>query len=207
VQRIESDDAVRDTEFAKQLLRGGDLVGLLLDIDVCQNQAGFGVERVQQLGRLAVVEIVEASPECFSVERDDALRRINCGVQQTSGVAAENLLDRLRIEALKDVSNGGMRWRTLPAQTEGGVQSAAVYLDEGLDGTIGIAAGDNGKDREQQDMRQLIDLAFGPARVRDLAEQAEQPIERPHGNLLVVWLPRIDSEISPRRNLPPGSPT
>jgi hypothetical protein len=56
-------------------------------------------------------------------------------------------------------------------------------------------------------MRQLIDLAFGPARVRDLAEQAEQPIERPHGNLLVVWLPRIDSEISPRRNLPPGSPT
>jgi hypothetical protein len=30
-----------------------------------QDQAGFDVESVQHLGRLAVIEIVEASPECL----------------------------------------------------------------------------------------------------------------------------------------------
>jgi len=59
MQRIEGDDAVRDMEFAKQLLRGGNLVGLLVDIDMRQDEAGFGVERAQQLGCLAVRETVE----------------------------------------------------------------------------------------------------------------------------------------------------
>jgi hypothetical protein len=52
VQRIEGDGAVRDLEFAEQLLRGGDLVGRLVDIDMRQDQVGFGVERVQQLSRM-----------------------------------------------------------------------------------------------------------------------------------------------------------
>ena len=43
--------------------------------------------------------------------------------------------------------------------------------------------------REQQDMLQLVELTLGPARVGDIAEQAEQLIERSHGNLLAVWLP------------------
>src|ERR1017187_2903073 len=52
---------------------------------------------------------------------------------------------------------------------------------------------------------QLIELSFRPARLRDLTEQADQLVERSQGNLLVDWLPCIDSEISPRRNLPIGS--
>jgi hypothetical protein len=47
---------------------------------------------------------------------------------------------------------------------------------------------------------QLVELTLGPARVGDIAEQAEQLIERLHGNLLAVWLPWIDSKNSPRRN-------
>ena len=41
-------------------------------------------------------------------------------------------------------------------------------------------------------MLQLVELTLGPARVGDIAEQAEQLIERSHGNLLAVWLPCID---------------
>ena len=106
---IKGDDAVRDMEFAEQLLRGGDFVGLFRDIDVCQDETGFDVEGVQHLGRLAIGEIVEASSECLAVDRDDTLRRIGCGVPQASGVLTKNLFDRLHIEALKDVSNRGMR--------------------------------------------------------------------------------------------------
>ena len=67
---------MRDVEFAEQPLRGGDLVGFLLDIDVRQDQAGFGIECVQQLGCLAIAEIVEAAPKRLAVERDAAARRI-----------------------------------------------------------------------------------------------------------------------------------
>ena len=74
VHGIEGDDAVRDIEFAEQLLRGGDFVGLFLDIDVRQDEAGFDVEGVQHLGRLAIGEIVEASSERLAVDRDGASR-------------------------------------------------------------------------------------------------------------------------------------
>jgi hypothetical protein len=115
-------------------------------------------------------------------------------------VSAENLLDRLRIEALEDVANGGVGRRTLPVQAEGGVQSATMHFGESRDGTIGIGAGDDGKDGEQQNMGQLVELAFGSARIGDLAEHGEKLIERPHGNPLELWLPGIDSEIASRRN-------
>jgi hypothetical protein len=52
VQRIEGDGAVRNMEFAKQLLRGGTLIGLLIDVDMRQDQAEFGVPRVKPKGRL-----------------------------------------------------------------------------------------------------------------------------------------------------------
>src|SRR5665213_565542 len=161
--------------------------------------------RMQKLGSFAVSEIVETSPEHLPIKRDRVSRWIGRTVQETSSMAAENLLDAVRVKALQDVANGGMGWRALPAQTKGGVQSAAVYRDERFDRAIRIAAGHHGEDREQQNVRQLIELSFGPAWVRDLAQQADQLVERSQGNLLMDWLPCIDSEISPRRNPPISS--
>jgi len=189
------------------LLGGGDLVGLLVNIDVRQDQAGLSVECVQQLRCLAVPEIVETVPERLAIERDGARRSAGHGVQKNCRMAAENLLDGLWIEAQQDAANGGMAGCALPAQTEGGVQPVAMHLDESFDRPIRVAAGDRGKHREQQDIRQLIEFSLGPARVRYLAEQANQLVERSHGNLLAVWLPCIDSKISPRRNPPIAPPT
>ena len=179
---------MRDVEFVEQPLRGGDLVGFLLDIDVGQDQTGPGVECVQQLGRFAIAEIIEAAPQRLAVERDATSRRIGCLAGQSGCVQAENLLDGLRIEALEDVANGGMGGRTLPAQPEGCVQPDAMDLDEGCDGSKGVPAGDHGEDREQQDMVQLVEHALGPPRVGDFAELAEQMVERLQGNLLAGWV-------------------
>src|ERR1017187_4611760 len=123
-------------ELAKQLLCGGDLVGFFVDVDMRQDQPEFGVERVQQLGCFAVSEIVETSPEHLSVKRHGTLRSVARTVKKARSMAAESLLDALRIKALEDVANGGVGWRTLPVQTEGGVQSAAVQRDERFDGAI-----------------------------------------------------------------------
>jgi hypothetical protein len=48
-----------------------------------------------------------------------------------------------------------------------------MHFYEGHDGTIGIAAGEDCKDGEQQNMLQLVEFTLGPARVGDVAEQAE----------------------------------
>jgi hypothetical protein len=55
-----------------------------------------------------------------------------------------------------------------------------MHLDEGLDGAEGIATGDHGEDGEQQNIGQLVYLAFGSTWVRDLAEYREELIERSH---------------------------
>ena len=68
---------------------------------------------MQQLGCFAVVEVVEASPQRLAIQRDSAARWIGRDIPADRGMAAEHLLDRLWIEALQDIANGSMRWRTL----------------------------------------------------------------------------------------------
>ena len=86
---IERDDAVREIEFTEQLLGGWYFVGFVRDIDVREDQAGFDLECVQHLCGLVIVEIVEALPESFSIECNDASGRIGCRVAQASGVLTE----------------------------------------------------------------------------------------------------------------------
>ena len=130
---------------------GGDnFVRIVRDVDMGQDQAGRGVECVEHLGCLAVVETVEASPDCLAIDCDDALRGIGCGVfagqLRVAGKSARPSANR----GLKDIPNGGMGPGATSVQTEGGVQATAMlYLDECHDVAIGIAAGDGGKDREQ----------------------------------------------------------
>ena len=52
---------------------------------------------MQHLGCLAIVEIVEASPKGFSIERDGTSRWVGRAVQETRGVLTKSLLDRRRI--------------------------------------------------------------------------------------------------------------
>ena len=158
-------------------MRGWDLVGFLLDIDMRQDQPCFGVERMQHLGCLAIVEIVEASPKGFSIERDGTSRWVGRAVQETRGVLTKSLLDRRRIKALEDVTNAGMTRRALSPQTEGGVQATPMDLDEGFDRSEGVAARYHGEDRKQEDVAKRIDLPLRPAWVRDCAEQVEQQVE------------------------------
>ena len=69
-------------------------------------------------------------------------------------------------------------WAGARCCTEGGVQSAAVYLDEGHDVKVELLPVDDSKDREQQDMLQLVELTLGPAGSGMAAAAAEQLIER-----------------------------
>jgi len=105
MQRVERDNgAGGDAEFGEQGLRRRDLVGLLGDVDMGEHEGGIGSERAQHLGCGAVVEVVEAAAQRLAIQRDAALsgRRASC--LQQGGMAAEDRLDRGRIEPLEDVA-------------------------------------------------------------------------------------------------------
>ena len=133
----------------QQRLRRRDLVGLLGDVDMGEHEGGVGGERAQHLGRGTVVEVVEAAAQRLAIQRDAALSGRCAGGLQQRGMAAEDRLHRGRIEPLEDVADGGVRGRAAPLQTEGGVQPAAVDIDEGDDAAIRVATGDDGENGEQ----------------------------------------------------------
>ena len=140
VQRIEGDNcAGRKTEFGQQRLGRRDLVGLLGDVDMGEHEGGIDGERAQHQRGGTVMEIVEASPPCFAVERDAGPPGGHARGLQQAGMMPESCLDRGWIEPFEDIANGGVRRRAAPLQTEGRVQPAAMGIDEGDDTAIRIA--------------------------------------------------------------------
>ena len=101
-----------------------------------EHKGTIGRERAQYLGCGAVIEVIEAASQCLAIQCDAARsRRRGCGLQQ-GGIVAEDRLDRVRIEPFQDVADRGVGRCTAPMQTEGGVQLAAIEIDECNDASI-----------------------------------------------------------------------
>ena len=178
------------SQFSEQCLRCGDFVGFVVDVDVGEHQGGVGGEGAEDLGGGAVVEVVETATQCLAIQSNAALSRRCPGGLQPGGVAAEDGLDCGWVEPSKDVADGGMGGRAAPVQSEDPIEVATVDVDEGYDATVRVAAGDDGENGKQQHIWQLVELALGPARVRNFLQQAQQRRERSHGNLRVGCRPR-----------------
>jgi hypothetical protein len=190
VHGIERDDhAWGDPKLGQKRLSGRDLVGLLSDIDMGEHERGVGRERAEQLRRGAVVKIVEAAPQRLAVECDGAVSRRRVGRLQTRRMLAEHGFDLGGIETFEDVADRGVRGRTLPCQVKNLVQPAAMDVDESDDASIRIPTGDDGEDRKQQDMRQLVHLALPAAGIGHIAQQIQQWGECGHGNLQIGCRP------------------
>ena len=116
MDRIERDEgAARDAEFREQRLCGGDFVGFLGDVDMGEDEGGFGGEGAQDLGGGAVVEIVEAAAQHLAVERDAAPSGRTARRLKPRGMAAEYRLDRSRIEPLEDITDRRVGRRPFPS--------------------------------------------------------------------------------------------
>ena len=63
-----------------------------------------------------------------------------------------------------------MRWRLLPFQPEGLVQALEVNPDESMDAPIGVGAGHDRQDREQQNIALLVALTLSPPWIGDRLE-------------------------------------
>ncbi|HYI70896.1 MAG TPA: hypothetical protein VEX87_14175 [Skermanella sp.] len=93
-------------------LGGGDLVALDVDFAVRQQDRRLGGEGAQRLGRLAVVEVVEAALQGLAAERDD--RHPVIGLRhQALGVPAERLFQGVAVQVLKHRAQDVDRWNRL----------------------------------------------------------------------------------------------
>lgn len=173
MQCVASDDAARKAEFAQQLLHGRDFVGFPVDLDMGQDQRAIGGERTEDLFCLRVVEGVETSLERLAIERHDACPARGGKVQRLS-VRAESGFDMLPFQSLQNVPDRGVGGRPFPAKSEGFVQIGPVDFHEGMDAAIRIGPAHHRQDREQQDMRQLVQLALAAPVIGNVRKQRQQ---------------------------------
>ena len=155
-----------------------------------EHECGVGGKRAEQLGGGAIVEFVEAAAQGLAIERDATPSGRGAGGLQQGGVAAKDRLDGGRIEPLENIPDGGVRESPAPFEGEGGIQLAAMDIDEGDDAAIGVAAGHDGKDGEQQHVGQLVELALSSAWIRDICQHVQQRGKRNHDNLRLGCRPR-----------------
>ena len=70
VHGIDGGDTVGQPEFADQALDGGDLIGLVVDLDVAEDERAVDLEGTYQVRRRPVGEVVEAAAQGLAVEGD-----------------------------------------------------------------------------------------------------------------------------------------
>jgi len=56
---VRRDDGSGDAEFAEQGLQRRDFVGLFIAIRMAEHEGGCGREGIENMGRLAIVEVIE----------------------------------------------------------------------------------------------------------------------------------------------------
>ncbi len=195
VHGIGGDDAAGQPEFPDKALDGRDLIGLVVDLDMAQDQRAFDIESAHQVGRLLVDEVIVAAAQGLAVEGDHPAAFQACALPQGLAMQAENPFYIRSIKPLQDIADRGVGRSAAPSQPEALLEPSEMDLDEGMDAAVGVRPRHHRQDRKEQHVGELVELAFGPARVFDLGQQLKQVGKGTfHGNRPPFRLPAIDSD-------------
>src|SRR5271168_2619751 len=148
-----------------------------------QYQRRIGREGTQHLGGGTVTKVVETATQGLAIQRDAALPGGCMRRLKQRRMATKTGLYRSRIEPLEDIADGRVRGRSTPCKTERFVQPATMNVDEGDDAAGRIAARNvDGKNREQQYVRQAVEFPLRPTRIGNFSQQIQQRSKSSHGN-------------------------
>lgn len=139
-----------------------------------QYQGGVRRERAQDMGGFAIVEVVEAMAQRLAIDGDVALRLLAGLLVQDGSMAPEHLLHRCRVQLLENDADRGVGRCTPPFQAKKLPQANEMDIHEAVDASIRIRSSHHRQNGEQNHVGQAIQLAFGPPRVLNLAQQREK---------------------------------
>jgi hypothetical protein len=139
--------------------------------------------------------VVVAGAQGLAVEGDHPEAVGASTFPQDLAVQAEDPLELGPVQPLQDAADPGVGRRAPPRKPETRLEPREMDLDERMDAALGVRPHHHRKDRKKHDMGQLVELAFGPARVLDLGQQFEQLGKGTfHGNRPPLGLPAMDSD-------------
>ena len=181
MQGVGREQHTAQAQLGDHLLGSRDFIALDVDFGVRQQDRGLRGEGAQRLGRLLVVEMVEAALQGLAVERHDRHPAQFRRRQQVPGVLAKSLFQGGAVKHLQDSAQRVERRRSLQGTAEQGVEDDPALLQEADDVAVRGRAGQQRQHGEQQQRRQRIALALRASWIGNLAQRIEKPAERYHG--------------------------
>ena len=183
VHGIGGEDNTGQSQVPDHLLRGRDLVGLVVDLGMRQDDGRGRPEGRQRLGCLAVVDVIEAASQRLAVERDNRLFAHLTLRQQGFRMASERVFKGLGVQRLEHGAQGVHHRRPLQVDPEVVIEVLPTVLQEGDDAAVRPGPAQQGQHREHQQIRQRIPLALRPPRVGNILQSCQKIGKRNHGTL------------------------
>ncbi len=139
VQGVERDDPPGTIKLSQKRLSSRNFVRFCVNFTMRKDQHRVSSKGAQPLFGGAVVQGIEAAPQGFSVDcQNAATRRLLRFTIKVSRMGAQRRFNIARGKASQTGADRGLRWRWFPAQTKGPVQPLAVHGNEGLDPPVRI---------------------------------------------------------------------
>ena len=184
VDRVCGENDAGKPKIADHLLRGGDLIGLVVDFGVRQDDGVIAGERRQSLRCLPVVDMVEAAAQRLAVECDHRPLAWGCSRQDGGSVVAECRFEVAPIQRLEHRPQRVDGRSPLQIDAEMPVEVVPALLQESDDPAIGPGTAQQRQHREHQQMRQRIPLALSPPWIWNLRQRGQKMGKWNHGTLL-----------------------
>ena len=200
VHGVEGEQTPGQAQRRDHGLGGGNLVALFGDRQMAEDNLAVGGKGAQHMGRLAVVEGVEAAAQGLAVDghRRGEARALDRDIGKAGGMVAEHLLHLLGIETVQDEPHRRIGGSAAERHAKPAVQAIQMGPDEAVDLTIRPCPGQHCQHREQQDRGQRVHLPLAATGIGNLGKQRQQRA-RHRGNPQ-NWEPLIDSDKTRRGN-------
>ena len=170
VHRIGGHDPAFEVEQRQQPGQGRDLVAVAVDLVLAQHQTLLDRPSVDHVQRLAAILVLEAAPGRLPVDGDHPAAAGLRGVPGEGGdETAEAGLERVRIEQAKDPREGSVA-RNPALQAQKTAQERLLGASEHGHVDAGLGARQGRRQRDQQDLQQIVALGIARARVGQIAK-------------------------------------
>jgi hypothetical protein len=155
-------------------------------------------KRAQRMHRLAIVDMVEASPEGLAIQRDERQSFVGgCIGHKVLRISAHGRLKGRATDRMQEQTHRVDRRRSFESAAEHLIENLPTFPHENDNMRKTLRTGQNRQDGEQKKIRQGEAPALCAARIRNYTQSIEQARIRGHGILTDCEVPQREAIFSP----------